>query len=189
MVPIVAFSGSSQTGKTTLAHMLANELECKFVSFGEYVRRTARERGLLEPSRSDLQDIGQELVESDLIGFCRSVLQTVNFSPGERLVIDGIRHKQALQAVSTLSKQQPIRLIYLYAPIEIRNARRTIPRGSRNLNDEDSHKVESQTNSGLRDLADLIVNTSEKPEDALSDILRWIEHECPELSQIRRSKT
>ena len=182
MNSIIVFGGSSHTGKTTLARRLADLLQCKFVSFGDNVRSEAKRRGTLAPTRKDLQDLGQELVQSDVVSFCRAVLSTVSFSPGERLVIDGIRHREAFQAISDLSGGQSIKLIYLYAPVEIRNARNGNQGGSFDLWNVDAHEVESQTNSQIRDMADLAVDASRDANEVFAQIANWVREECQEHS-------
>jgi cytidylate kinase len=183
MTSIIIFGGSSQTGKTTLARRLADLLQCKFVSFGDNVRSEAKRRGVFDPTRKDLQDLGQELVQSDVVSFCREVLGTVNFLPGERLVIDGIRHREAFQAISDLSGGQSIKLIYLYAPVEIRDARNGNQGGSLDLRNIDAHEVESQTNSQIRDMADLNVDASRNADEVFAQIADWVREECQEHSE------
>src|SRR5690349_9905815 len=112
---IIAFSGLPQTGKTTLARLLARELQCKFVSFGDFVRREALNRGILNATRQDLQNLGQSLVTENVREFCRNVLRTVNFSPGEQVVLDGVRHQKVLEVISEISHRQPIKLVLLIA--------------------------------------------------------------------------
>jgi cytidylate kinase len=184
MAPIIAFSGSSHTGKTTLARLLASHLQCKFASFGEYVRSEASRKAIPRPSRRDLQDMGQNLVERDLVPFCRAVLAAADFRPGDRLILDGVRHKEVLQTISKLSQGQPVALIYLHTALKNRMARDESSASEQDLQLEDSHKVESQVHSELRELADLVVETSQGPSSTLSHILSWIEHEWPEMLRL-----
>jgi cytidylate kinase len=182
MNSIIVFGGSSRTGKTTLARRLADLLRCKFVSFGDNVRSEAKRRGILAPTRKDLQDLGQELVQTDVLSFCRDVLTTVGFSPGEPLVIDGLRHTEALQAISDLSGGQSIKLIYLYASVEIRNRRSGTAGGKSDVRNIDAHEVESQTNSQLREMADLAVDASRGVSEVFAQIANWVREEYQEHS-------
>jgi cytidylate kinase len=182
MNSIIVFGGSSHTGKTTLARRLADLLQCKFVSFGDNVRSEAKKRGILAPTRKNLQDLGQELIQTDVLSFCREVLETVGFSPGERLVIDGLRHREAFQAISDLSGGQSIKLIYLYAPVEIRNRRSGTAGGNSDVRNIDAHEVESQTNSQLRDMADLAVDASRGINEVFAQIANWVRQEYQEHS-------
>lgn len=168
---IIAFSGLPQTGKTTLARLLADELHCKSVSFGAFVRQEAIGRGTENPTRRDLQDLGQHLVSENVVAFCRQVLETVKFSPGEPIVLDGVRHKEVLDAISTLSPDQPIKLIYLAASVGTRKARTT-----RNLDLAaiDAHEVESQVEPDLRALADLVIDTEGDANESFRHLTSWI---------------
>ncbi len=175
--PIIVFSGLPQTGKTAIAKRLANALHWKFLSFGDFVRQQARARGTVEPTRRELQDLGQKMVEMDVISFCREALNNADFSPGEPLVIDGIRHMQALEAVKVLSRGQPVRLIYLQAPIKTREARSS-SRGESDLSRVDAHKVESQTNVEILRSADLVVDSSGNPDQVFEYINSWLVDTC-----------
>jgi len=177
VISMIAFGGSSQTGKTTLARKLADLLQCKFASFGDYVRDEAKRRGKAVSARQDLQDIGAELAEQDMLSFCRDVLKAVNYVAGERIVIDGIRHAEALQALSKLSNGGRVRLIYLFAPLEVRTARTKIRQSDCDIRTIDAHPVESQTNSQIRAAADLLVDTSGPLDDVFARIANWVTQE------------
>ena len=102
--------------------------------------------------------------------------------PGERLVIDGLRHTEAFQAISDLSGGQSIKLIYLYAPVEIRNRRGGTAGGNSDVRNIDAHEVESQTNSQLRDMADLAVDASRGINEVFAQIANWVREEYQEHS-------
>jgi len=180
VIPIIAFAGASQTGKTTLGRRVAAYCHCKFVSFGDYVRQRAQSAGLSNPTREDLQNLGQQLVKSDISRFCQDVLGTVHFSSGERLVVDGIRHTEALSAISQISGGQPIKLIYLYAPMNIRESRSRQHDGLRVLKAIDEHPVEGQT-AALRNSADFVLDSGTDLDASFSQVIVWLKHTCPEL--------
>jgi cytidylate kinase len=166
---IIAFSGLPQTGKTTLARLLARELKCKFVSFGDFVRQEALNRGILNATRHDLQNLGQSLVTENVSNFCRSVLRTVEFSGGEQIVLDGVRHKEVLEAISEISQKQPIKLVLLIAS---EKARRN--RSLQDIDSIDSHRVESEVKDQFRSIADLVIETDNDEAEALGTLLDWI---------------
>jgi hypothetical protein len=164
---------------------LAHDCNCKFASFGDYVRLQAKKRGTPKPNREDLQNLGQRLAEADMLGFCRGVLDTAHFSPGERLVIDGVRHTEALRAISTISGGQPIKLIYLQATAKVRKSRNAAYDQHETLDRIDAHPVESQTNSEIKHLADLVIDADREIEESFSQIFAWVRTECPELLFVR----
>jgi cytidylate kinase len=170
---IIAFSGLPQTGKTTFAKRLADHRQSKFLSFGDFVRHEAISLGLDERKRKDLQDLGQRLVETDVNSFCKKALQYVNFSLGEALVIDGIRHVEALAAIRTLCRGQAVKLIHLYAPIEARAARSANLEGI-NLAGIDAHRVESQTNNEVLQSADVVIDASGDADQVFQRITDWV---------------
>ena len=180
---IIAFSGLPQTGKTTLARLLSRELHCKLVGFGDFVRQEARRRGIENATRRDLQDLGQALVSEDVLGFCRHVLETVSFSPGEQIVLDGVRHKDVLESMARLSPGQPIILIYLAASVETRKAR--TPRNT-DLMAVDSHKVESHIENELRVLADLVIDTEGDVDESFRRLISWIRSNTDLAENVRK---
>jgi cytidylate kinase len=166
---IIAFSGLPQTGKTTLARLLARELQCKFVSFGDFVRQEALNRGILNATRQDLQNLGQSLVTGNVRDFCRRVLGTVEFSAGEQIVLDGVRHKEVLEEISELTERQPIKLVLLVASEKTRRNR-----SPQDIDFIDSHRVESEVKAQFRSIADLVIETDNDEAEALGTLLDWI---------------
>lgn len=170
MRSIIIFSGLPETGKTTLSRRLALELGCKFVSFGDFVRQEAARQGIVNPTRQDLQDLGQQLVKTSPERFCQRVLESVKFTPGEALVMDGLRHKKVLDVLSQITHNQPIKLIYLTASAEIR--RRRCPQDI-DLASVDSHEVESRSETEIKPLADLVIDTHNQI-NAVESISDWV---------------
>jgi cytidylate kinase len=179
---IIIFSGLPQTGKTTLSRRLALELGCKFVSFGDFVRREATRQGIDNPTRQDLQDLGQQLVKINPERFCQRVLESVNFTPGEELVMDGLRHKKVLDVLSQITHNQPIKLIYLTASPEIRRSR--CPQDI-DLASVDSHEVESSSETEIRPLADLVINTQANQINTVESISDWVRSDSSFISKPR----
>ena len=119
---IVAFAGRIGAGKSSVSAAFAEDLGWKFASFGGFVRKTATSRGM-EHSRESLQAIGAELEAKDAAMFCRAVLDDAGWNAGEPVVVEGIRHVRILEALKSLVAPQPVFLVYLEAPEELRRAR------------------------------------------------------------------
>lgn len=164
---IIALCGSSKSGKTTLAERIAIELHCPVASFGAFVRKAAGERGLSSPTRRQLQDIGNQLATEDIQGFCKAVLDDAGFELGSPLVIDGIRHIEAIAAIQKLVPDQALRLVYVETDLPLRAKRSGLT--VEEVKSIDSHPVESQR-ARLRSMANLILHTSGSMETSLGEV-------------------
>ena len=120
---VIGFAGKIASGKSTLSTIFAKERGWPYVSFGDYVRLVARQRGEDDSQREILQQTGASLVEQDCEGFCRAVLQQAPWQPGESLVIDGIRHLQVKQVLEKLVAPSKFVLIYISVDEQIRRQR------------------------------------------------------------------
>ncbi|OLD57817.1 MAG: hypothetical protein AUI54_01330 [Acidobacteria bacterium 13_1_40CM_2_56_5] len=166
---VIAISGMPGAGKTTLGKALAKRLNAKFASFGEYVRAEANRLGLGDPSRADLQNLGLNLIK-DPLKFCRGVLDASGYQRGDILIVDGIRHISALEALRSTVNDQEVKLIYVESPREVRIARLG---NSESTAKVDTHPVESETELHVKAAADLLI-TAANPEDALEAALDWL---------------
>ena len=61
-------------------------------------------KGIIDPTREQLQDLGQSLVEADPDAFCRNVLANAGFVPGGNILLDGIRHVDVQRRVASIVK-------------------------------------------------------------------------------------
>jgi hypothetical protein len=78
--------------------------------------------GLNPSDRSVLQDIGNLLVKHPN-EFCTEVLKQANFSPGNSIVIDGIRHKQILDELAVQVQPATLILVYVEATEQVIESR------------------------------------------------------------------
>ena len=151
----LGFSGRIKSGKTTIARRVADELNVPFASFGDYLRTVAAARGLDSSDRTILQDLGQELFESDLSRFCTDVLFAAGWEKGMCVVIDGIRHVQVLVELNKILEPVQLKLVYISISGEVQ-AQRIKESGSRySVDVVESHSTEVDVMDGLNELAEL----------------------------------
>jgi hypothetical protein len=172
---IIALAGPPKSGKTTLGKKLAASLRVPFTSFGDYVRKEAKRRGIANASPRQLQDLGSELVERDMMSFCKAVLKDGGFIPGRGLIIDGIRHIDALATIKKLAPKQSVKLVYLESPTAQRLERGSLTAGE--LQEIDSHPVEADADL-LKSVADLVLSTASHSDECFEVLRGWAMQHC-----------
>jgi transcriptional regulator with XRE-family HTH domain/dephospho-CoA kinase len=171
---VLAFAGKIGSGKSTLSEEVANALQWKRASFGDYVRTVAKSQGL-ETSREVLQELGAALVKRPE-EFCRAMLAHYGWQSGEPLVIDGVRHKEILDALRVIVAPLEVRVVYLDIDEEKRHERllREEEGDSKKLAQVEAHSTEQQAGDLLPKIADLKVSGDRPVEDLVRDIVTWI---------------
>jgi dephospho-CoA kinase len=155
---VICFSSRMGAGKSTLANSLAGSLGWGHTSFGDYVREIARQRGS-EQSREVLQQIGEELISTDVQAFSQAVISEVDWQKG--CVVDGIRHIQVLQAIKVIVRPLPTFLVFVEVDESVRRKRLR----ERGMTDEqidaaDQHSTEAQIGGALKQQADIVLDGS-----------------------------
>ena len=89
---IIVLSGAKGAYTRALSEVLAEVLAWKHARFSDFIRQEATARGQNPDDTRVLQRVGQHLVEERVADFVRGVLQSVDWKPGENLVLDGLRH-------------------------------------------------------------------------------------------------
>lgn len=148
----------------------------KFASFSDVVRREAHRRRLDPESRETLQSLGSELIDQGWKKLCQAVLEDADWRGGEGLVIDGIRHVEALETLRVLVSPLPLFLVYVRIDERMRKAR-LLERngyGEQRLRRIDQHETESQVKAVLAGVADLVVDGALPVEIATRKILKWL---------------
>lgn len=174
---LLAFSGPIQSGKSTVSEELGRILGVPVASFGRYVRDEAKTR--TDPSmklrpvedRRRLQELGQQLLDS--LGadeFCRAVLSASQWTEGESVVIDGVRHFAILDALRRLGNCY---LVYL----EVDDSRRRAGLLASGYTEDDiaamdAHPTEREV-IALRESADLVLE-DEPVDELVQAVLRDI---------------
>jgi dephospho-CoA kinase len=167
---VLAFSGLPGSGKTTISKALAADIGWKYLSFGEYVARLAGVSPSDGSSRTVLQDIGQDSVRRSPASFVRGFLANLPPSGEQRLVLDGLRHREVLAEIRTQTGATWVAVIYVSAGPKVRLARL----GERSGPSPDDHPVEGQVRE-LEGVANLVVDTSESiPQQAASLVKLWL---------------
>jgi dephospho-CoA kinase len=165
---MVLISGPARSGKSTFAGHVGQLFGGVRVSFGDAVRRRALALGLAS-DRSSLQQIGERWVADDPAGLCDEVIASVAEQP--RLVVDGVRHMEIYQLLQMRAEGRRVVLVF----IETASSIRRIRLGKGGVDDAAAanaimaHSTESELPS-IRRVADLIVDGSEDPAEALSDL-------------------
>jgi adenylate kinase family enzyme len=182
MTPLVlAFSGRIGSGKSTLSSAVALRLAWPYASFGDYIRFAARARGLDQTSRKILQDLGAQLIEDGWESFCRSVLAQADWEPGQPLVIDGVRHAEAVDMLRQLVAPEHVVIVFVAVSDEVR-AQHLRARGGndRPLSHLESHSTEAQVQTALPYLADLRVDGAQPLETLVDEIVAYVlRHDAP----------
>lgn len=112
-----AICGRIASGKSIVSRSLAQRHEWDMVSFGDFVRITARKKGLGN-DRETLQDLGSRLfAELGPVGILEAA-RSVCRARSEVQVIDGIRHVDVWNAAR--AAYDGAALLYLESPLEQR---------------------------------------------------------------------
>lgn len=118
---IAAFAGPIGSGKSSIADHLANRTGAVRRSFGAAVREIAEERSI-PTDRSSLQDLGELVIAEE--GWDWFTSRTVGDSVGGDLVVlDGVRHVGAVEALERCAEDGGFHLIYVDCRDEVRFGR------------------------------------------------------------------
>lgn len=179
MSVVLALSGKIKSGKSTVASKFAESVGWPHVSFGDYLRVIANQRGL-EPKREILQDIGDGFIRKDLEGFCRAVLAQAEWHPGQSLVIDGVRHAEVNNLLRSLVSPSRYVLTYLSVDDQVRQARLRLEGidAQDSVQKVEDHPTEEQVKNVLPHIADYILNGTE-PVSVLIEKLKGISSDEP----------
>lgn len=178
MAAVFAFAGRMGSGKTTLTTALAKALGCRCASFGDYVRHVVKARGL-EQTRENLQRIGTDLLEQNRLAFCNEVLRYAGWTPGDALVIDGLRHAETIHLIRQLVSPLRLEIVYLEIDDAIRLERlRARGEGEREtLSLAEAHSSEQQVTSILAQRADLTIDGGNSVQESVRRIVEWIQNQ------------
>lgn len=171
----VGFAGAIASGKSTISTTVADARGWSRVGFGDYVRGEARRRGLDDTSREVLQALGESLIDHGWRPFCEAVLGQTGWQSGQSLVIDGIRHVEAVRTLRSLLAPMPFVLIFLQThegTLRTRRKERGIAMGEQRR--IDAHSTEVEVTMQLTDMADLLTDADRTRDEVVADVLAWL---------------
>lgn len=171
---IIAFAGRIASGKSAVSRAVAEHYSVGRVSFGDAVRNEANRRGLAE-SRGILQDLGDELIAAGWDEFCILVTGQAGWDGRSSLVVDGVRHLGAMDALHGLAEPSRLYLVFVEASWQRRKAWLS-QRGVSEVDAEaaDRHPNESELDA-VRDCADLVVSNDADVERVVAAVVSVLE--------------
>jgi dephospho-CoA kinase len=172
MPAVLLFSGPIGAGKTDLARAVAEGLGCACGGFSNEVRRVAAARGL-GVDRATLADVGASLVREQPDQFCRAVLASAVWTPGQPIVIHGLRHLSILARMRAIVAPVPVRHVHVRVPPELR-LERMHRRGESDFITFDAHSTEHDVISELPKVADLVVDGAAPVATNTARVLDWM---------------
>ena len=169
---ILGFSGSMASGKTSLSKEIANYFNWPRVSFGDFVRSVARNDGLDDSSREILQEVGESLIKENVVKFCEDVIKQIDWSPGQSLVIDGIRHEEVLKTLKKLVVPSKLFLVFIKINENTQNSR--LKERSEEYEKFKDHSTEKDVETILPKAADLIVDGTDAIDALILEVISWL---------------
>jgi dephospho-CoA kinase len=168
---IVCLAGGIASGKSTLAQAWQGHYPASVVlSFGTVVRQRAAARG--RPlTREALQQTGLELIAEGWGAFVEELCRTAPAGHQDLIIVDGIRHPEAVEALRERFVQEPVLTVFLHLPSAATRARleqRGEDPGSL------SHEVESSV-AVVQRMADLVLDASRPIHELAAAVVRLIE--------------
>lgn len=175
-VVALAIAGGIASGKTSVALALSERLGWPRASFGDGVRAAAAESGLDTSSREMLQAIGESLIAAGWDAFCRRTLAGSDWYPGGPVIIEGVRHVEALEHLRALLHPVPVLLLFMQADHIIRRERfdRRGERAGCGLEQIESHSTEADVLTRLDGMADLSLDGSRPVVKIVDEVVSWL---------------
>ncbi len=172
---LLCFSGQIGSGKSSASAAVAEALGWRRTGFGEYLRSEMTRLGGDPNDREALQDLGQNRVDDDPAAFCRDVLSTGGFMPGDDFVIDGVRHVRIFKILAEVGTPSRARLLFLGAIETTRIARIEARADAQDFVLASAHRVEAELRDALPQRADGIVNADQSLDRVVSDCLDLVQ--------------
>ncbi|MGF0524141.1 AAA family ATPase [Agrobacterium pusense] len=117
---VLVFAGGMGSGKSELTKALSSRLGWPRASFGDHIRKLARESSLDDTDRAVLQRLGQALVLTQPEQFVNDVIAGTNSA--NSIILDGLRHVEILLCLKART-DLTLRMVYIKTPAEVRQSR------------------------------------------------------------------
>jgi len=171
---VIAFAGQIGSGKSTISIALAEALGLSRASFGDHVRSVAKQRGLTQ-DRKMLQIIGSELIKNGWGPFCKAVLSQAGWKRGDSIIVDGIRHIEAIETLRQMTA--PLKFVQIFISIEEEDRKsRLMSKGIMDKKGKsiiESHSTEAQVYS-LHNEANLVLDGTQPISELVRQIIGFI---------------
>jgi cytidylate kinase len=171
---VLCFSGQIGSGKSAVSTLVSDALGWRRTGFGEYLRGEISRGGGDPDDRKALQDLGQARVDADAVAFCRDVLATAGFNPGDNFVIDGIRHVTIFETLKQVTAPSQSKLLFLGASEMTRSDRIQARADAADFTRAVEHRVESDLRDALPNRADAVINADQAIDRVVFDCLKWV---------------
>lgn len=171
---LVCVSGGIASGKTTLAETLCGRQGGIRLAWGDAVRRRAMDEDL-PATRESLQDVGLKMVGEGWESFVRELCKDFSRDDADLLVVEGIRHVDALRALKTRFPDRKSIVVFVDIDPELRSER-VARRGE--MLDALIHPVESDLEN-VRSAADLVLDGGEPVDTLVDDVVQRLGMERP----------
>jgi len=170
----IGVAGRVGSGKSSLSTLLSEQSGWLVVRFGDFLRGVAERRGL-PTDRRTLQELGTEYIGRGWSEFCKEVLESAGWRRGMSVIVDGIRHSEAVRALNELLYPTRLFLVLLSADEVVIQARLRLRDGEgTDLRRIEAHPSDDQVAERLQDLTDLVLDAT-LPLPSLADRV-WRTH-------------
>jgi Fic family protein len=172
---IIAFSGAFASGTGAVSGAVAERLGWTHVRFSDFIRREAERIGRDPDDRRVLQTLGQQLVQERLEEFVQSVLALAAWTPGQNLILDGLRHAEVhVELRKQLGPETGLHVVHLEMKPELRADRAKSVEGidAAMFATYDGHVTEAQIERVLPAYAELILDAAQDRDKLIELVLR-----------------
>jgi hypothetical protein len=132
-----------------------------------------------------LQEVGAALIEEQgWKAFCRAVLAQVEWEPGQSLVVDGIRHGEAMEVLRQLVTPSELLLVFIAVEEVTRHTRLH----QRSITDDEAqqrlevHSTETQVQTILPEMANFTVDGTRPVNNLVQEIAHWVRQRASAVS-------